>query len=300
MDPANQMYESWKQDFTDGWDLVLQQLTSKFREFITWGEPKKAQGAQVIDHIFPLEADVRTGSDASDTKWKYADTKPRWAFPITLELTVPVTQTDKLHTLADPTNSLVKAINAGHMRAMDDHVIIDAFFRDVIAGKDQDETIAFPNGQVIPHGADGISRDKVDQAFEMFRLAEVDLEAEAPIMGISPRQERILRNLQEVSQKEFEKMGGVIKDGRVIAYLGFKTLVTNRLKKVAGTNYVRCPVWVPSGMHGVTWLDKRIEIGPRPDKNYTTQIYTEMRAGATRAEEGRVIEMQCDEAALPA
>lgn len=301
-DSANQMYASWKQDFVDGWSLVLQQLDSKFRDAVTWGEPKQAEGAQVIDHIFPLEADIRTGSDASDTKWKTTETKPRWVHPITLELTVPVTQTDRLHTLADPTNPLVQTINAGHMRAMDSKIVLPAMFRSVTAGKDQDEVIAFPSSQVIAHGGLGITRDKVDESFERFRTAEVNLDIERPHIGITPRQERLLRNLAEVKLRDFEKMGGVIQDGKVTAYMGYVPIVSNNLVTYddAGTKVVECPVWVPSGIHAVSWLEKRVEIGPRPDKNYTIQIYTEARYGATRTEEERVQKMLCSEDALPA
>jgi hypothetical protein len=40
--------------------------------------------------------------------------------------------------------------------------------------------------------------------------------------------------------------------------------------------------------------DINVKISERPDKNYSTQVYTELSVGATRVEDEKVVEIACD------
>lgn len=299
------MYEGYAEDFKAGYELALQQKTSKFRDKVTWAAPVKADGAQIVDHIMPFEAEVG-GDDTGDTKWTHAEMMPRWAFPTTIRVTVPVTNTDRLSMLEDPSNQITASILAAQNRALDGKIIVPSFFRDVTGGKDKDKTLAFAAEQIIDQnegGANsGINRQKIDKAIEIFETNEVDLDEERPWMAITPRQHRILRNLSEVSNKDFEKMGGVIENGVVKQFLGMFVFVSNRLNKIKIGNdtYVEMPIWVPSGVAVQPWAEPNVKISERPDKNYTVQLFCEARYGAIRTEEGRVIKVLCNENAVPA
>ena len=303
--PEESKYEGYADDFKIGYQLALQQRTSRFKDKVKWVAPVKGDGAQLVDHILPFEAEVG-GADLADTKWTHPEMLPRWAFPIPIRVTVPVTTTDKLSMLADPSNDLTASIIAAQQRALDGKIIVPAFFRDVTAGKDKDKTKVFDPAHIIGKdvgAADsGINRDKMDAAYELFEKAEVDLDEERPWMAIKPRQHRLLRNLAEVKNIDFQKLGGVIKDGRVVQFLGFNVFVSNRLRKVlvGGVSYVEVPVWVPSGLLVQPWLEPLVRVSERPDKNYTMQLFCEARYGAIRSEEGRVIKIMCNEEALPA
>lgn len=291
------MYEGYADDFKVGYELALQQKGSRFRDHVTFVAPVKGDGAQVIDHLLPFEADIG-GDDIGDTKLDEADFLPRWAFPITIRKAIVITTTDRLSMLADPSNAIVQSMWMAHRRAMDDKIIIPSMFRDVTAGKDKDQTVAFPAAQKVLStvGANaGMNKTKVDAAFELLEKAEVDLDEEQPRMAISPRQHRNLRALAEVANEDFRKLGGVIEKGRVKEFLGFIIVISNKLLKKAGTNLLRCPVWVPSGVAVQPWMDPRVRISERPDKNYVTQVWAECRYGAIRTEEGRVVEVECDE-----
>lgn len=298
-------FEGYADDFKIGYELALQQKTSRFRDKVSWAEAVKGDGAQLVDHILPFEADVG-GADAADTKWTNPEMMPRWAFPIPIRVSVPVYTTDRLSMLADPSNALTASIIAAQNRALDGRIIVPAFFRDVTGGKDKDKTLTFDAAQVIGKdvgaAGSGINRDKIDNAIEIFETNEVDLDEEMPWMAITPRQHRILRNLAEVKNRDFDKLGGVIKDGKVVQFLGCRVFVSNRLTKVdiGGVVYVEMPIWVPSGMAVQPWLEPKVRISERDDKNYTTQLFCESRFGAIRTEEGRVIKVLCNEEALPA
>jgi len=303
--PDNSKYEGYADDFKIGYDLALQQKQSRFRDKVKWASPVKGDGAQIVDHILPFEAEVG-GDDYADTKWTHPEMMPRWAFPISLTVSVPVTTTDRLSMLADPSNDLTASILAAQNRALDGKIIVPSFFRDVTGGKDKDKTLVFDPAQIIGKdigGVDsGINRDKIDFAIEKFETNEVDLDEEMPWMAITPRQHRLLRNLAEVKNRDFDKLGGVVEKGRVTQFLGCYVFVSNRLIKVTigGKVFVRMPIWVPSGMAVQPWLEPKVRISERPDKNYTTQLWCQARYGAIRTEEGRVIEVLCNEEALPA
>ena len=63
--------------------------------------------------------------------------------------------------------------------------------------------------------------------------------------------------------------------------------------------------WIPGGREASvsawskSWLclgigaEPKTEIGPRADKNYATQVFTEMSIGATRMELAKVVEIIC-------
>lgn len=303
--PDQSKYEGYADDFKIGYDLALQQKKSRFRDKVMWARPVNGDGAQIVDHILPFEAEVGV-NDQNDTKWTHPEMMPRWAFPISLTVSVPITTTDRLSMLADPSNDLTASIIAAQHRALDGKIVVPAFFRDVTGGKDKDKTLVFDPAQIIGKdiGANdsGINRDKIDAAIELFETNEVDLDEEMPWMAITPRQHRLLRNLAEVKNRDFDKLGGVIKDGKVVQYLGCNVFVSNRLTKVqiGGVTYVEMPIWVKSGMAVQPWLEPKVRISERPDKNYTTQLWCQARYGAIRTEEGRVIKVLCNEAALPA
>lgn len=297
-------FEGYADDFVIGYNLALQQRESRFKPYVKWAAPVMADGAQIVDHILPFEAEVG-GDDYADTKWTHPEMMPRWAFPIPIRVSVPISTTDRLSMLADPSNDLTASIMAAQMRALDSKIIVPAFFRDVTGGKNKDKVLSFDPAQVIGKdegGVDsGINRDKIDAAIEIFETKEVDLDEEMPIMAITPRQHRLLRNLAEVKNDDFKSLGGVIKDGRVMQFLGMRVFVSNRLLKVVigGKTFVEMPVWVPSGLVVQPWLDPNVRVSERPDKNYTTQLFCEARYGAIRSEEGRVIKILCNEEAVP-
>lgn len=294
----NSKYDGYADDFKVGYELALQQKQSKFRDKVSWASPVKGDGAQVVDHVLPFEAETG-GDDYGDTKWTHPSFAPRWAFPTPVRVTVPVTTTDKLSMLADPSNELTQSILAAQNRALDGKIIVPSFFREVTGGKDKDKTFAFGTSRIFGDGSTGLTRDLMDQSYEQFEKDEVDLEEERPWIAITPRQHRLLRNLAEVKNRDFEKLGGVIKDGRVEQFMGFMVTMSNRLKVNEATNIVEMPVWVPSGMAVQPWLEPKIKISERPDKNYTTQLFCEARYGAIRTEEGRVHKILADETAVP-
>jgi hypothetical protein len=77
--------------------------------------------------------------------------------------------------------------------------------------------------------------------------------------------------------------------------MGFNFIHTELLE-VDGSSDRRCPFWAKSGMHLGVWNEINTKISERDDKGYATQVYLKGTFGATRIEEGKVVEVLCTEA----
>jgi hypothetical protein len=76
--------------------------------------------------------------------------------------------------------------------------------------------------------------------------------------------------------------------------MGFKFIHTELLGVDSSTNR-RVIAWARSGVHLGLWNDINSRISERDDKSYSTQVYVKGTFGATRTEEGKVVEILCAE-----
>jgi hypothetical protein len=210
-----------------------------------------------------------------------------------------------LYTLEDPSNDLIQATYAAMERAMDREIIIPSFFRDVVAGRDKDQTIAFDTvnhviGEDVGGVDTGINYHKLTAARRIFLENEVDLDSDPVCIGISPQQEEWALHMLEAKSMDYQALGIRVNEmGKLVRLGGMIPVVSNKLT-LAAADVLACPIWVRSGVGLTTWLDPTVRLDYRADKNYTLQLFCEMRAGATRMEEGKVLQMRTQEVAVPA
>lgn len=295
-DQNQSTYQVYADQFRAGYELALQQKAAKFEPHVTMLKPIDGIGGTVANFVEPFEAEVG-GDDLGDTEWSIPEFNTRWVFPIKIRSAVPVTTDDQLYTLEDPKNPLIEATYASHRRAMDRKIILPAMFRAVTGGKDKDKTFSFPAGHVVAKsigGADtGLNWSKYVRVNQMFQELEVDLDDEAVTIGISPQQEAWALHMAETKNSDFMKLGITVENGRLRRFASWNVVVSNAIaKNTAGTSWL-CPVWCKSGIGVQMWLNPKIRVSERPDKNYTTQIFAEMRAGAVRMQEGKILQLEC-------
>jgi hypothetical protein len=90
-------------------------------------------------------------------------------------------------------------------------------------------------------------------------------------------------------------------DGEVSGFMGFDFIPYEDYNGLGipiastGPTIRNLPVWTPDAMHFGMWDDLTIIISPRPDKNNIKQVHATFTAGATRIEEGRVLQLQVQE-----
>ncbi len=77
--------------------------------------------------------------------------------------------------------------------------------------------------------------------------------------------------------------------------MGFQFHVSTRLTKSG--NIRSCFAWAEDGIKLAVGKDVQSRIDERADKSYSTQVYYCASFGATRMEEAKVVQIDCDESA---
>jgi len=232
-----------------------------------------------------------------------APTDRRWVYPVDYSLPQMVDNFDKLRLMVDPQGPLSQAAIKATGRKID-QIIFDAFYADARTGRSGGSTEAFDttNNRVdaaVGAAADtGLNVDKILRALRILEDNDVDTEMEQPYMAITPQQhEDLKRQTQVINTDFFTKNGGPVfaGDGRITEFAGVKIVVSRLVESNA--SYRLVPMWVKSGMHLGIWSDVKARVHERPDiEGVPFQLYTTLTMGATRLEQGRVIQIECTEA----
>lgn len=278
------------QDYRSTVQLLLQQRGSKLRGAVTTGT-YTGKAAKVVEQIGQVAAQRRTTRHA-DTPLISTPHDARWVTPKDYEWADLIDDVDKLRMIIDPTSpyALNGALALG--RAMDDE-IITAFFGTALTGEDGDTSTSFDSGQQIVSGSTGLTIAKLRAAKKLFLENEVDLDMDSLYLAFTADQhDDLLSETQAISLDYNTKP--VLVDGRITSFMGFNFINIERLG-VDGASARRCPAWAKSGVHLGLWDDVKTSIDKRADKSNSTQVYVKGTFGATRIEEGKVVEILCAE-----
>jgi hypothetical protein len=283
------------QQYTTNVQLLLQQKGSKLREAVTIGS-YNGKAAKAVEQVGAVTAQKRTIRHG-DTPLISTPADARWVFPTDYEWADLIDDQDKLRMLIDPTSSY--ATNGAYAlgRAMDDE-IITSFFGDSKTGENGSTTTSFPAGQQVAvgvgaAGATGLNIAKLRAAKKILLANEVDVDNEQLFAVITAEQHDDLLNEAQAVSLDYNTRP-VLVDGRITAFMGFNFIHCERLD-VDGSSYRRVPVFAKSGVHLGMWNDINTMISERADKGYATQVYVKGTFGATRTEEGKVVEIKCAE-----
>ena len=231
-----------------------------------------------------------------------AATDRRWVYPTDYNLPQMVDTFDKLRLMVDPQGPLAQAAIKAAGRKIDT-IIADAFYADAKTGKAGGTTTSFDttnhrvDAAVGAASDTGLNVDKILRAIRLMEDNDVDTEMEMPCMMITPQQhEDLKRQTQVINSDYFTDNAKPVfaGDGRIKEFAGVK-IVVSRLTP-SNASYRLVPMWVKSGMHLGTWSDVKARVDPRPDiEGVPYQLSTTLTMGATRIEEGRVIQIECTE-----
>jgi len=228
-----------------------------------------------------------------------AEVDRRWVYPTDYELPQLVDTFDKLRLMVDPQGPLSQAAVKAAGRQVD-RIVFNAFFADSKTGKEGGTTTTFDTTNHRVDAAIGASADtglNVDKIIEGVKiLRENNVEEDEPVMmAITPEQHADLQRQAQIQSSEFYGRTILGDDGMIRRVLGVDIVVSNLTPSNA--SYRLCPMWVRSGMYLGIWSDVQAAVGIREDiSGRPYQLYTTLTMGATRLEEGRVIQIECTEA----
>lgn len=283
------------QQYTTNVQLLLQQKGSKLRNTVTVGA-YTGKAAKAIEQVGPVTAQKRT-TRHGDTPLISTPADARWVFPNDYEWADLIDDQDKLRMLIDPASSYAQNGAFALGRAMDDE-IIEAFFGVSKTGENGSTNTAFDtNNQVTVStgstGTTGLNISKLREAKRILMANEVDIDNDPLFVILTAEQHDDLLNEAQAISLDYNTRP-VLVDGKITAFMGFNFIHTERLG-VDSSDYRRVPAFAKSGMHLGMFNDISTMISERDDKSYATQVYCKGTFGATRTEEGKVVEVLCSE-----
>ncbi len=278
------------QQYSTNVQLLLQQRGSRLRDCVTVGS-YTGKAAKAVEQIGSVTAQARTSRHA-DTPLISTPHDARWVHPTDYEWADMVDDQDKLRMLIDPTSPY--AMNGAYAlgRAMDS-LIITAALGTSMTGENGSTSTAFDTaGQQIAVGAAGLTIAKLRTAKKILMENEVDVANDPLYIAVTATQLNELLGTTEVTSADFNTVKALVQ-GTVDSFMGFKFIHTELLG-LDGSGDRRCIAWAKSGLHLGIWNDINTKISERADKSYATQVYVKGTFGATRTEEGKVVEIICN------
>lgn len=292
---SNEIIVARSQAYADSVQLLLQQRGSRFRAAVMEGH-YRGKAAKAVEQIGSVAAQKKTTRHA-DTPLIETPHAARWVFPAHYEWADLIDDQDKLETIVELTSPYSINGSAAMGRAMDDE-IVPAFFADSRTGENGSDVTVFDTanqtvGVDVGGATSGLNVTKLRAAKKILMANEVDIDNDPLYVAITAEQhDDMLNEIQAVSLDYNTKP--VLVDGRITAFMGFNFVHSERLEADSG-GFRRCPVWAKSGVHLGLWNDIEARVTERDDKSYATQVYVRGTFGATRTEEGKVVEIKCSE-----
>lgn len=278
------------QQYTTNVQLLLQQKGSRLRNAVSMGS-YTGKAAKAVEQIGAVTAQRRT-TRHGDTPMISTPHAARWVFPNDYEWADLIDDQDKLQMLIDPTSPYAQngAIALG--RSIDAEIITAALGVSKV-GENGSTDQTFPSGQQVGAASSGMTVQKLRRAKFLMKRNEVDPSDEL-YLALTARQLDDLLGTTEVTSADYNTVKALVQ-GDIDTFMGFKFIQTELLG-VDGASARRCFAWAKSGLHLGMWNDITTRISERDDKSYATQVYVKGTFGATRVEEGKVVEILCTEA----
>ena len=275
-------------------ELLSQQMGSRLRDCVrqesqdgeyAWYEQiaATAAAAKTSRHADTDDAFVDTGHESvrvgmSDYAWvDYIDRE------------------DKVRMLIDPTSPYAQNAAAAFGRSIDTALLAAAIGnadRATNVTKENVAAVALPVGQIVPVGSTGLTVAKLIAARGIYWAADVD-ESQKLYLACTGKQLEDLLATTEVTSSYYNSVKALVR-GEIDTFMGFKFKRTELVTATTTTRH--CVSWAENGLLLALGIDVNARIGERPDKQYLTQVFTQMTIGATRMEEEKVVQIDCSEA----
>mgnify|MGYP001614523862 CR=1 FL=1 len=211
---------------------------------------------------------------------------------------------DRVRMLIEPSNAYAMAAMWAMGRAMDD-VIIAAADGTAFTGVAGGTSTVFDTAMIVDvqvrdpgvSAADyGMNVAKLIQAKELLDAGENDPD-EDRFIALPARQVTSLLKTTKATSSDYAAVKALV-EGKIDSFMGFKFIRTQRTG-VDSNSDDKCLFWVKSGLLLAIGQNPQVDIGPRRDKNNSTQVFVSMTLGCTRMEEGKVGYIECDDDAGP-
>lgn len=286
---SQQIPQTFTVEFKTTIELLLQTMGSQLTGAVTTGN-YTGIGGRPVNQLGPVVAS-KLETRHSDTRYSDTPHAARWVEPVDYVFADLIDQADRLRTIVDPTDAYARNAAMALGRAKDAE-IVNAFFASSklgAQGTDTAESFDTTNYQIAEGGV-GLTVDKLKTAYQKLMTAKNDMTRDEFYIAINGRQHfRLLQDTQAINMDYTGRP--VLVEGRITRFMGFNFIHLEELLTTG--NDVRLPIWAKSGVHLGIWNDTETKIEQIPTKNYATQVFLRGTYGATRLQQGKVIECLC-------
>ena len=288
---SDQITTAFVQQYTTNLEFLLQQRGSKLRPYVMQ-QAYQGKAAKTVEQIGQIAAQKRTSRHA-DTPLISTPHDARWVFPLDFEAADLIDDQDRLRMLINPDSmyAINQAMAIG--RAMDDEIITRALGTAKTGENGTTSTSFDTSNQQIAASSSGLTIAKLREARKILMSNEVDVEMDPLFCIVTATQLDNLLNTTEVTSTDYNTVKSLV-SGQVDTFLGFKFIHCERLG-VDGSSNRRVIAYAKSGLHIGIWKEISTRMTERADKSYATQVYACSTFGATRTEEGKIVEILCSE-----
>jgi hypothetical protein len=286
---STQITTAFSQQFSTNVQLLSQQMGSILRGGVS---EESVTGEKAFFDQVGAAAAVKRTSRHQDTPMVETPHSRRMVTMDSYEWADLIDDADKVRMLIDPTSTYARAAAAAMGRAMDD-AIIEAATGTAKTGKAGATSTTMLAAHQIANGSADLTLAKLIEAKKVLDLASVDPSIPRHI-AVGPDQIEALLNSTTVTSSDFNTIKALVQ-GEINTFLGFQFHVSTRLAKSG--NIRTCFAWAEDGIKLAVGKDVMSRIDERSDKSYSTQVYYCATFGATRMEEEKVVQIDCDESA---
>ena len=284
-----QITTAFSQQFSTNVQLLSQQRGSILRGGVS---EESVTGEKAFFDQVGAAAAVKRTSRHGDTPVVETPHSRRMVTMDSYEWADLIDDVDKVKMLIDPTSTYAQAAAAAMGRAMDD-AIITAATGTAKTGKSGSTSTSMLSANQIANGSADLTVAKLIQAKKILDNGSVDPSIPRHI-AVGPDQIEALLNTTSVTSSDFNTVKALVQ-GEINTFMGFQFHMSTRLGKSG--NIRTCFAWAEDGIKLAVGKDVMSRIDERSDKSYSTQVYYCATFGATRMEEAKVVQNDCDESA---
>tara|TARA_R110000803_G_scaffold62696_3_gene123091 strand:- start:3053 stop:3925 length:873 start_codon:yes stop_codon:yes gene_type:complete len=288
---SNQINKAFESQFSDNFIHLASQKASKLAGAVRMEQVNDAK--QFFFDRMDTVSMVQSVSRHEDTPLTEVPFSRRRVTFNTYRAVDLIDNPDRVKMAKDPTSPTMKQLMAAMNRQKDD-VIISAALGSAysVNSADSASAVSLPSGQQIVNGGTDLTLAKLLEAKKKLLSNDVDPAEEPMYVVVGPDQLEALLGVTTNTSVDFNSVRALM-NAELDTWCGFKFIISTRLAKVG--NIRSCFAWAKSGLGLAMNGTPNIRISERSDKNYSTQVFVEASMGATRIEDEKVVQIDCDE-----
>ncbi len=232
-----------------------------------------------------------------DTNYSDLEAKRRWVKkPGSYNDAILIDRDEQNETMVGVQSPAVMAAAAAARKYHDDQVL-KGFWGSAWEGAKSGTTeIPFTSGNKIAYdfgGSSGLTLAKLIEARRQLEKANIDIQAEQPIILVDADAVSNLFAINEYKSFDFNASKPLV-NGELKPWMGFRFVQANLGSAVAYPesyslfkpgSYNRLPIIIPSKLHREVWVEFFGKVEPLATKQYSTQVYVEAESAVVRTDE---------------